>query len=140
LPLENVLIRVSNDDTLFEAVSRILAARVAGVHFKVSIENNALVKEFLESHKADLFTSRDGLVEQSEEEMAKTIDKFDRVIYSDISKVSDLVFKKSSESLTFIVRQKPMMEGRLELLNYFIEQSISHSFHRYGNIGARELD
>jgi RHH-type transcriptional regulator, proline utilization regulon repressor / proline dehydrogenase / delta 1-pyrroline-5-carboxylate dehydrogenase len=31
------------------------------------------------------------------------------------------------------------MEGRLELLNYFIEQSISHSFHRYGNIGARAI-
>ena len=139
IPLDNVLIRVSSDDTIFETVSRILAAKVAGVRFKVSIENNELVKSFLEKSN-ELFGARDGLVEQSEEEMAKTIDKFDRVIYSDISKVSDLVFKKSSESLTFIVRQKPMMEGRLELLNYFIEQSISHSFHRYGNIGARELD
>ena len=72
--------------------------------------------------------------------MIKSMDKFDRVIYSDISKVSDVVFKKSAQTLTFIVRQKPMMEGRLELLNYFIEQSISHSYHRYGNIGARELN
>jgi len=39
-----------------------------------------------------------------------------------------------------IVRAKPMMEGRLELLNYFEEQSISHSYHRYGNIGARALE
>ena len=139
LPLENVLIRVSSDDTLFETVSRILAAKVSGVRFKVSIENNKLVQSFLEGAK-ELFGSRDGLAVQSDEEMAKTISKFDRVIYSDISKVPALVFTKASESLTFIVRATPMMEGRLELLNYFIEQSISHSYHRYGNIGARDLN
>ena len=138
IALDNVLIRVSSDDTIFETVSRILAAKVSGVGFKVSISNNALVKSFLENAN-ELFSSRDGLVVQSEEEMAKTISSFDRVIYSDISKVSALVFQEASKSLTFIVRQKPMMEGRLELLNYFVEQSISHSYHRYGNIGAREL-
>lgn len=139
LPLENVLIRVSSDDTLFETVSRILAAKVSGVRFKVSIENNKLVQSFLEGAK-ELFGARDGLAVQNDEEMAKTISNFDRVIYSDISKVPELVFKKASESLTFIVRATPMMEGRLELLNYFIEQSISHSYHRYGNIGARDLN
>ena len=138
LPLDNVLIRVSSDDTLFETVSRILAAKVAGVRFKVSINDNKLIEAFLQTSK-ELFGARDGLVSQSDEEMIKSMDKFDRVIYSDISKVSDIVFKKSSDTLTFVVRQKPMMEGRLELLNYFIEQSISHSFHRYGNIGARDL-
>ena len=35
------------------------------------------------------------------------------------------VFEEARKSLTFIIRAKPMMEGRLELLNYFIEQSIS---------------
>jgi len=138
LPLDNVLIRVSSDDTIFEAVSRILAAKVSGVRFKVSIHDNKLVESFLQTSK-ELFGPRDGLVSQTDEQMIKTMDKFDRVIYSDIAKVSNIVFKKSAQTLTFIVRQKPMMEGRLELLNYFIEQSISHSFHRYGNIGAREL-
>ena len=138
LPLDNVLIRVSSDDTLFEAVSRILAAKVSGVRFKVSIHENKLVESFLENSK-ELFGARDALVSQTDEEMIKSIHNFDRIIYSDIAKVSDIVFKKSAQTLTFIVRQKPMMEGRLELLNYFIEQSISHSFHRYGNIGARDL-
>ena len=138
LPLDNVLIRVSSDDTLFDTVSRILAAKVSSVRFKVSIENNNLVQSFL-SNAQELFGARDGMVVQTNDEMIKTMDKFDRVIYSDISKVPQNVFKKSADSLTFIVRAKPMMEGRLELLNYFIEQSISHSFHRYGNIGARGL-
>ncbi|MAD43332.1 MAG: aldehyde dehydrogenase [Arcobacter sp.] len=139
IPLENVLIRVSSDDTIFETVSRILASRVSGVHFKVSIENNDLVSSFLENAN-ELFTSRDSLISQTNEQMIKTLSKYDRVIYSNISKVPHMVFKEAVKSLTFIIRQEPMMEGRLELLNYFIEQSISHSFHRYGNIGARGIN
>jgi RHH-type transcriptional regulator, proline utilization regulon repressor / proline dehydrogenase / delta 1-pyrroline-5-carboxylate dehydrogenase len=138
LPLKNVVIRVSSDDTIFEVVSRILAAKVSGVHFKVSLNNNVLIKSFLEASK-ELFSSRDSLVEQSDEEFVKFIKNYDRVIYSDISKVPTFVFEEARKSLTFIIRAKPMMEGRLELLNYFIEQSISHSFHRYGNIGARAI-
>ena len=49
LPLEKIVIRVSNNDTLFEIVARILAARVAKVSFKVSINDNVMVKSFLES-------------------------------------------------------------------------------------------
>ncbi|AXH12356.1 bifunctional proline dehydrogenase/L-glutamate gamma-semialdehyde dehydrogenase [Halarcobacter bivalviorum] len=140
LPLNNVLIRVSNDDTLFEVLSRILAARVAKVHFKVSLDENAKVKSFLEEAYSTLFTARDNLVVQDEEKFKKEISKYDRVIFSDISKVSEEVFKEAAKTVTFIVRAKPMMEGRLELLNYFIEQSVSHSYHRYGNIGARDLE
>jgi len=138
LPLKNVLIRVSSNDSLFETIARILAAKISGVHFKVSINNNNLVKTFLENAE-ELFTSRDKFVSQTDEEISKILYKYDRVLYSDISKVPEIVFKSAAKSLTFIVRQKPMMEGRLELLNYFIEQSISHSYHRYGNIGARAI-
>lgn len=138
IPLDNVIIRVSDDDTLFDVVSRILAARVSKVHFKVSVDKNEKVKKFLEDSYSKLFTSRDNLVIQDEEKFKKEISKYDRVIYSDILKVSEEVFKEASKTTTFIVRGKPMMEGRLELLNYFKEQSVSHSYHRYGNIGARE--
>ncbi|MBC8326461.1 MAG: hypothetical protein H8E27_12630 [Verrucomicrobia subdivision 3 bacterium] len=30
-----------------------------------------------------------------------------------------------------------LAEGRLELLWYVEEQSLSHDYHRYGNLGAR---
>ena len=138
LPLNNVLIRVSKEDTIFETVARILAAKVSGVHFKVSVYENDLVKSFLENSK-ELFTGRDSLIEQDNHEFVKHFGTYDRIIYSDISKVPELVFQEASKQLKFIVRQAPLMEGRLELLNYFIEQSISHSFHRYGNIGARAI-
>ena len=30
-----------------------------------------------------------------------------------------------------------LAEGRIELLWYLREQSLSHAYHRYGNLGAR---
>jgi RHH-type proline utilization regulon transcriptional repressor/proline dehydrogenase/delta 1-pyrroline-5-carboxylate dehydrogenase len=139
LPIKNVLIRVSKDDSIFEAVSRILAARVAKTHFRVSIDNNEEVFNFLEKSKAELFTARDTMAKEEDSQFLQALANYERVIYSDIAKVPSSVFEKAAQSLTFIIRAKPMMEGRLELLNYFIEQSISHSFHRYGNIGARGI-
>ncbi len=136
IPLQNVLIRVCSDDTLFDILSRILAARISKVSFTVSINNNVDIQEYLEASKEDLFTSNDKIMVQNDNEMIQTIANFDRIIYSDINKVSKEVFKECANTLTFIVRQKAMMEGRLELLNYFTEQSISHSYHRYGNIAG----
>ena len=136
LPLNSVVIRVCKDDCIFDIVARIMAARVSKVNFTVSVDDNDFLKVFLKN-SPELFTSKDKLVTEDEKKFIQTIKNFDRVIYSDISKVSKDVFKESAKTLVFIVRQNAMMEGRLELLNYFSEQSISHSFHRYGNIGSR---
>ncbi len=139
LSLKNVVIRVEKDDTIFEVVSRILASRVSKVDFTVSINENQNVFEFLESSK-ELFAVNDSLIKQNDDEFAKTLQQFERVIYSNTDKVPTQIFESSIKTTTFIVRQPPMMEGRLELLNYFEEQSISHSYHRYGNIGARQYN
>ena len=138
LPLDKVVIRVCKDDSIFEVVSRMLASQIAKVPFTVSLEKDCDIQEFLENSK-ELFTLKDRLVIEDEETFIKTIKNFNRIIYSTTSKVSAKVFKESSSTLVFIVRQKPMMEGRLELLNYLGEQSISHSYHRYGNIGSRGM-
>ena len=116
-----------------------LASQISKVAFTVSLEKDCDIQEFLENSK-ELFTSSDRLVIEDEETFIKTIKNFNRIIYSTTSKVSAKVFKESSSTLVFIVRQEPMMEGRLELLNYLGEQSISHSYHRYGNIGSRGME
>ena len=43
----------------------------------------------------------------------------------------------SAESGVFIADSPVLAEGRIELLWYVQEQSISFDYHRYGNIGAR---
>ncbi len=142
IPLERVAIRVTKSDNLFEVMSRIIAAKVSGVSLHISIdatlENNVVL--FLYENKDKLLNITDNIVRESEDEFVKCFKKVDRLIYSDISKVSKKVFKEAAKLAKFIVRAKPMMEGRLELLNYFEEQSISHSYHRYGNLGVRALE
>jgi len=141
IPLERVAIRVTKGDTLFDVMSRIVAAKVSGVALHVSVDASLedSVVSFLYENREILLKSTDKVVRENEEEFAKCFANVDRLIYSDISKVSKYVFAEAAKLAKFIVRGNAMMEGRLELLNYFEEQSISHSYHRYGNIGVRAL-
>ena len=142
LPLERVALRVTKDDSVFDVVSRILAAKVSGVSLHVSVEaaceNN--VVSFLYENKDKLLKADDKIVRENEKEFIKCFSKVVRVIYADESRISPFVYKEAAKTALYIIRTKPMMEGRLELLNYFEEQSISHSYHRYGNIGERALE
>ena len=139
LPIKNVIIRVSNDDKIFDIILRILASKISKVSFTISIDDNKEVHNFLAKSKI-LFVENDNFITQNDKQFVKTIKNYKRVIYSDISKVPNEVFLSANKSSIFIVRQQPLIEGRLELLNYFEEQSISHSYHRYGNIGARAFN
>ena len=44
-----------------------------------------------------------------------------------------------NSELERIGRTPVSMEGRIELLQYFRQQSICHNYHRYGNLGDRAL-
>ena len=141
LQIESAMLRVCENDNLFESMARILAAKVCGVHIRVSLEEgmNNKVSQFLFRYSQKILTGDDMMKWESEAEMTKAIPDFDRVMYAKESSISDYVFERAAENLTFIVRTPPMMEGRLELLHFFEEQSISHSYHRYGNLGGRSL-
>jgi RHH-type proline utilization regulon transcriptional repressor/proline dehydrogenase/delta 1-pyrroline-5-carboxylate dehydrogenase len=141
LPLKRVAIRLTEGDTLFDVMSRVFAARVSNVSVHISIDKSleSSVVSFLYEYKDEIITSKDTINRESEEEFVQCFTNVEKILYADISKVSRYVFEEAAKLAKFIVRAKPMMEGRLELLNYFEEQSISHSYHRYGNLGVRAL-
>jgi RHH-type transcriptional regulator, proline utilization regulon repressor / proline dehydrogenase / delta 1-pyrroline-5-carboxylate dehydrogenase len=45
----------------------------------------------------------------------------------------------AAETGFYIAKAPVLMEGRIELLHYFREQSLCNTYHRYGNIGERAL-
>jgi RHH-type proline utilization regulon transcriptional repressor/proline dehydrogenase/delta 1-pyrroline-5-carboxylate dehydrogenase len=141
LKLNKVAIRICKGDDLFSAVSRLLAAKVCKVQVHVSIEDdmNDPISQFLFRYSLKILKDGDTMRRESEEDFIKTFSEVDRIMYANEDNISDEVFKKASELLKFIVRNPPLMEGRFELLNFFEEQSISHSYHRYGNLGSRAL-
>ncbi|MBW2429256.1 MAG: hypothetical protein JRF56_09875, partial [Deltaproteobacteria bacterium] len=67
------------------------------------------------------------------------IPEIHRIRYASPDRVSDKIFRAAAETGFFISRSTVSMEGRIELLQYFQEQSICFNYHRYGNLGERSL-
>ena len=49
----------------------------------------------------------------------------------------EAIRRAANEACIYIADTPVLNEGRLELLWYTEEQSLSNDFHRYGNLGAR---
>ncbi|MGD0664314.1 MAG: hypothetical protein ABSA17_01110, partial [Rhabdochlamydiaceae bacterium] len=55
-----------------------------------------------------------------------------------LSSPSPLWHQTAADSATFLDIAPVLSSGRFELLHYLREVSISHHYHRYGNLGTRE--
>ena len=142
LPINNVMIRVDEKDTLFETCGRIAAAKIAGCSLTVckqpGMQNE--VTEFLDGRYGRAFLDEIIIQEMSDDAVARKIGSVDRIRYAAPDRVPDIVYKTAAETGFYIARTPVYMEGRLELLQYFQQQAICDSYHRYGNLGERSLD
>jgi RHH-type proline utilization regulon transcriptional repressor/proline dehydrogenase/delta 1-pyrroline-5-carboxylate dehydrogenase len=77
------------------------------------------------------------LIHESDEEIIEQMPKVDRIRYAAPQRVPDDVFKAAAAAGFYIARAPVSMEGRIELLQYYQQQSICHNYHRYGNLGER---
>src|SRR5690606_2611309 len=73
-----------------------------------------------------------------DDELARVIARHDtdRVRYAG-DRAPRAVLESVGDTGIYVSRQPVLAEGRIELLWYLTEQSISHDYHRYGNLGAR---
>ena len=76
---------------------------------------------------------------ESDESLAEAITNglSDRIRYGGRERVPQVVREAAAKTGLFIADAKVLPQGRIELLWYVQEQSISHSYHRYGNLGFR---
>jgi RHH-type proline utilization regulon transcriptional repressor/proline dehydrogenase/delta 1-pyrroline-5-carboxylate dehydrogenase len=51
--------------------------------------------------------------------------------------VPEVIRRASAESFVYVADAPVLAHGRVELLWYLREQSLSHVYHRYGNLGRR---
>lgn len=61
----------------------------------------------------------------------------DRVRYAAPARVPLEIRRAAADTLQYIADMPPVAHGRIELLWYFQEQSLSVVYHRYGNLGQR---
>ncbi len=125
-PIGRMAMRVFADDNLEDITKVITAAQIAGVDLTVSIyatdEKYNKVKALGVNVKGE-----------SVSEFANNIGNYERVrICSD--NVPPSLFQAAAKNNVYVILGKPLNEGRVELVNYIREQSISYEYHRYGSM------
>ena len=140
LKVRDLRIRVDAADSLFEIFARVTAARTAGCRITVStppgLHSPAL--SLLETLTYD-WAGAIEFVEESDAQLREVIlrRQTDRVRYAAADRVPREIRTASAETGIYIADAPVLGHGRVELLWYVQEQSISFSYHRYGNLGAR---
>ena len=139
-PLREVRIRVHAADSLFDIFARACAAQAAGCRALVSAPPDLHAKAV---RTLDDFTDAWGgaieFLEETDEQLANTIHRGDveRVRFTTPDRVPSSVRIAAAEAFIHLADTPVLAEGRVELLWYLREQSISDDYHRYGNLGAR---
>ncbi|OQW98423.1 MAG: aldehyde dehydrogenase [Desulfobacteraceae bacterium A6] len=141
IPAGKVAIRLHEDDTLFDLLARIAAAKISRCELIVSIpaELNNPVASFLDGIEGKLFIQDTPVIRQTDPELAEMTEKIQRIRYAAPERVSPEILNHAANTGFYIAKSRVVMEGRIELLHYVKEQSICDSYHRYGNLGERSL-
>jgi RHH-type proline utilization regulon transcriptional repressor/proline dehydrogenase/delta 1-pyrroline-5-carboxylate dehydrogenase len=141
LPVGRVVVRLHSDDSLFEVLARTAAGRLAGCQVEVSLppESANRVTDFLASPLAAGFMDGVPQVSETDRNLAERMALVQRIRYASPDRVPPLLYREAARLGLYISRRKVFMEGRLELLQYFREQSICDNYHRYGNLGDRAV-
>ncbi len=141
LPIGTVVIRLHPEDSLFDVLARVAGAKIAGCRTSLSLpeELSNAVTAFLYGKEGRRFLEDTPMEVESDKALMDRMPGIDRIRYAGPDRVSDDLFRAAAETGFFISRTTVSMEGRIELLQYFREQSICFNFHRYGNLGERAL-
>ncbi len=139
-PIHPLCIRVDPRDTWSDIVLRAAASKAVGGRCLISTTPGVhpkwvqLLHDLTESWAGDI-----EFLEQSDEELAESIEwgGVARIRYADSSRVPMAVRRAVVGRFVHVTDAPVLSVGRLELLWYVQEQSISRDYHRYGNLGAR---
>ncbi len=140
LPFRSIHVRVTREDTRFEIFARVAAVRVTGARVVVShppdlqIADLALLEKRTEAWAAGI-----EFIEETDEALAAAIreGQVERIRTAGPGRVSEAVLRAATEHCVHLASEPVLAEGRVELLWHLREQSLSHDYHRYGNLGER---
>jgi RHH-type proline utilization regulon transcriptional repressor/proline dehydrogenase/delta 1-pyrroline-5-carboxylate dehydrogenase len=139
-PISRWRIRLSPHDTSLDIVSRIVAATAVGAHATVSqppgVHDGLMGQLEAFSH---LWTSNLEFIEESDGDLIDAIERgeVDRLRYAGPAAVPLAVREMANRSFIYVADNPVCTDGRIELLWYVCEQSLSVDYHRYGNLGFR---
>jgi RHH-type proline utilization regulon transcriptional repressor/proline dehydrogenase/delta 1-pyrroline-5-carboxylate dehydrogenase len=139
-PVPALRVRVHPDDNAFEIFARVAAARSVGCRVTVSTPPNLDAKAVASLDAlTEPWAAAIEFVEESDAELAEVVRarQTDRLRYARAERVPLDVRRAIGDSGIYVADAPVSSEGRIELLWYVTEQSVSIDYHRYGNLGAR---
>jgi RHH-type proline utilization regulon transcriptional repressor/proline dehydrogenase/delta 1-pyrroline-5-carboxylate dehydrogenase len=141
LPAGTVVVRLHEDDSLFETLARIAAVKISGCRLRISCPKglNNRVTAFLHAGEGRRLIGEDPHFYEPDNDLVKIIPEVDRIRYAAPERVPEAVYSVAAETGFYIARAPVMQDGRIELLHYYRQQSICDNYHRYGNLGERAL-
>ncbi|MEB2824297.1 proline dehydrogenase family protein [Campylobacter upsaliensis] len=137
--IKNLAFRVCEQDSLQDILGVIIGCHTLGLSPLVSYDStqSSIIKELKKICKAvDLGAD---FVEENEEQFIAKISKFERIRYHAKADKNSPLYQATAKEAKIIIRDKPLLNGRFELLFYHNEKALSVSYHRYGNLGIRAL-
>ena len=131
LPLKSCALRVQATDSLCDVLMIVAASRIACTPITVSIADDdpkcKSLQQFAGKHE------KLSVIVQDEASFVTDMSKFER-IRTCSPEISDAFYQKAAELGKYIATAPPLAEGRVEMLHYLKEQSITFEYHRYGSI------
>ncbi|MDR1882272.1 MAG: bifunctional proline dehydrogenase/L-glutamate gamma-semialdehyde dehydrogenase [Prevotella sp.] len=131
LPLRSIGLRVLENDSLCDILLILAASGIAKTPVTVSISGEDRKLQAIEKAAATL--SGIQVKVQGEDKFIEEMDIYER-IRACSADLSDAIYLKAAKLGKHIASEKPLVEGRIELLHYLKEQSIAYEYHRYGSI------
>ena len=131
LPLKQVAFYVKDTDNLTDVILSVYAASKTKTQLLVAVSPTNPHTEVLKTIVAKI--ANVSLALYTEDDFVEDMCIFDR-IRTCTAELSDAIYNKAAELGMYIATEKPVVEGRIEILHYLKEQSISHEYHRYGSI------
>ena len=143
VPFREIRVRVEEGDILFDVICRACAAHVTGARAVISspIGSDFAAVKLLDALTDDWAAAIE-FIEESDEDLAAVIRDMpdhstERIRYASSRRVPDIVRRAVAEKGVYIADAPVLAAGRIEMLWYLKEQSISWDYHRYGNLGGR---
>ena len=141
LHVQKMTLVVAEDDSLYEILCSIVAAKMSGVTLHVSLPEkvNSAGLLWLMGKIPFLLSNADSSKNEDKKMRINSIKNANRVRYLNAKNIEADIYKSAAQDAIHIAAEAFVAHARVELMHYFLEQSISDSYHRYGNLGLKAL-
>ncbi|MCB1084732.1 MAG: bifunctional proline dehydrogenase/L-glutamate gamma-semialdehyde dehydrogenase, partial [Chlamydiia bacterium] len=136
LPHKKMVFRISPNDSPLDFLRVFAAALTTGTRLEISWEKSDEVKTQQANWESLLPIFN--IVEETEETFINRLEHSNIRRIRMLKKPSAALTKAAAELATYIDYAPVLANGRIELLHYLREMSLTISYHRYGNLGLRE--